>query len=60
MAANIDTGEIPLVLIAPAWKKWGKATTVKAAVTILHSPNDAVVSFEDSRELLRNSGLPDD
>ena len=40
VAMSIDTGDVPLVLIAPAWKRWGAATTVKAAVTILHSEHD--------------------
>ena len=60
VAMNIDTGETPVVLIAPAWKKWGTATSVKAATIILHSANDDVVPIEGSRELLRRSGLADD
>jgi hypothetical protein len=28
---NIDAGTKPLVLLCPAWKRWGTATTVKAA-----------------------------
>lgn len=35
-------------------------STVEPEVTILHSPHDDLVSIEDSRELLRNSGLPED
>jgi len=60
VAMNIDTGNTPLVLIAPAWKTRGPVTTVKAAVTILHSANDDVVPIENSRQLLNNSGLPED
>jgi alpha-beta hydrolase superfamily lysophospholipase len=60
VAVNLRTGKVPLVLIAPAWKRWGTATVVKKAVTILHSANDDVVPIEDSRELLRNSGLSED
>ncbi len=60
VAANIDTAEVPLVLIAPAWRKWGKATTVKADTIILHSEHDGVVPIEDSRELLSQSRLPED
>jgi len=59
-AVNIRSGVLPLVLLAPAWKKWGAATTVRQPVTILHSPYDDVVPIEDSRELLRNSGLSED
>jgi hypothetical protein len=58
VAMSIDSKYAPLILIAPAWKNWGRMTTVKPEVTILHSPHDDLVSIEDSRELLRNSGLP--
>jgi alpha-beta hydrolase superfamily lysophospholipase len=60
VAMNMDTGNTPLVLIAPSWKKRGTATTVKARTIILHSAHDDVVPFDDSRELLRRSGLPED
>ena len=58
VAMNIDTGATPLVLLCPAWKRWGTATTVKPATIILHSQADDVVPFADSEELVRNSGLP--
>ena len=58
VAMNIDSGNIPLVLLCPAWKKWGTATTVKPNTTILHSRADDVVPFADTKELLANSGLP--
>jgi hypothetical protein len=58
VAMSINSKSAPLILIAPAWKNWGTMTTVKPEVTILHSPHDDLVSIEDSRELLRNSGLP--
>lgn len=58
VAMNINAGETPLVLLCPAWKRWGMATTVKSGTVILHSPADDVVPFADSQELLRNSGLP--
>jgi hypothetical protein len=60
VALNIDSGQTPLVLLCPAWKKWGTATTVKANATILHSRADEVIPFTDSQELLDNSGLPAD
>ena len=59
VAMNIDSGDTPLVLLCPAWKTWGTATTVKPNTTILHSRADETVPFEDSVELLRNSSLPD-
>jgi hypothetical protein len=36
VAMNIETGDTPLVLLCPAWKTWGTATTVKSNTTILH------------------------
>ncbi len=60
VAVNINCGSTPLVLLCPAWKRWGTATTVKAGTVILHSPADDVVPFVDSEELLRNSNLPSD
>ena len=59
VAMNIDLGTTPLVLLCPAWKTWGTATKVKPNTTILHSEGDETVPIADSRELLRNSGLPE-
>ena len=59
VAMNIDTGDTPLILLCPAWRTWGTATTVKPNTTILHSRQDETVPFEDSLELLRNSSLPE-
>lgn len=58
VAMNIDSGDTPLVLLCPAWRNWGKATTVKPQTTILHSRADDVIPFTDSEELVANSGLP--
>ena len=58
VAMNLDSGDTPLVLLCPAWKKYGTARAVKKDTTILHSRADDVVSFGDSEELVRNSGLP--
>ena len=58
VAMNIDSKDTPLVLLCPAWKKWGTAKTIRANSTILHSRADDVVPFADSEELVRNSGLP--
>ena len=58
VAMNINSGEAQLVLLCPAWKKWGTARTVKPGTVILHSRADDVVPFADSEELVRNSGLP--
>jgi pimeloyl-ACP methyl ester carboxylesterase len=59
VAVNLDSGLARLVLICPAWKKWGRANTVKAGTQILHSRADDVVPFADSVELILMSGLPE-
>ena len=58
VAMNIDSGATPLVLLCPAWKRWGGARTVKKNTTILHSRADDVVPFADSEDLVRRSRLP--
>jgi hypothetical protein len=58
VAMNLDNGDTPLVLLCPAWKKYGTVKTVKPGTVILHSRADDVVPFGDSEELVRNSGLP--
>ena len=59
VAMNINASPTPLVLLCPAWKKWGAARTVKPGTIILHSKADETIPFADSQELLRNSGLPE-
>jgi len=49
VAMNIASGDALLVLLCPAWKKYGTVKTVRAGT---------VIPFTDSEELLRNSGLP--
>jgi hypothetical protein len=56
VAMNINSGEAKLVLLCPAWKKWGTAKTVKPGTVILHSRADDVVPFAHSEELARSSG----
>jgi hypothetical protein len=61
VAVNMNSGDTtPLVLLCPAWKLWGTATTVKSnkMTIILHSRQDDVISFADSEELIKNSNLP--
>ncbi len=60
VAMNIDSGSTPLVLLCPAWKRWGTARTVKPGTVILHSQADDVVPFADSQELVSTSLLPAD
>ncbi len=48
VAMNLEAGSIPLVLLCPAWKRWGKVKTVKKNTIILHSRADEVIPFADS------------
>jgi hypothetical protein len=49
----------PLVLLCPAWKKWGTVKALKGKTIILHSRNDETIPFADSEELLRVSRRAD-
>jgi len=57
VAMNLRSGHARLVLLCPAWKKWGSAKTVKPGTVILHSRGDEVIPFGESLELARASGL---
>jgi len=59
VAMNLKSGSAGLVLLCPAWKKWGQAQTVKPGTTVIHSRADDVVPFEDSLEWVSKSGLPE-
>jgi len=52
---SINSGEAKLVLLCPAWKKFGTAKAVKPDTVILHSRADDVVPFADSEELAKKS-----
>jgi hypothetical protein len=56
VAMNIKIGNARLVLLCPAWKKWGTARTVSPGTVILHSRADDVIPFADSKDLAGNSG----
>ena len=58
LAMNLQGGSTPLVLLCPAWRKYGEARAVPPGTAILHSRLDDVVPFADSEELIRISGLP--
>ena len=53
---NISSGDAKLVLLCPAWKKWGTAKTVRPGTVILRRRADGVLPFADSEELARSSG----
>ena len=57
VAMNVCADGIPLVLLCPAWKRWGTACSVQPGTVILHSRADDVIPFADSQELVAHSGL---
>lgn len=59
VAMNLRTPGARLVLLCPAWKRWGTAQTVPIGTVILHSPADEVIPFGESSELAALSGLPE-
>ena len=59
VAMKLEAGTTPLVLLCPAWKRWGTAKSVKPGTVILHSEADDVIPIAESRELVRVSGLPE-
>lgn len=58
VAMNMRSNDTPIVLLCPAWKRWGSATRVNPNTTILHSKADDVIPFADSEALINNSQLP--
>ncbi|MBS0263984.1 MAG: alpha/beta hydrolase [Planctomycetes bacterium] len=58
VAMNLQVARAKLVLLCPAWKRWGTVRTVKPGTVILHSRADDVVSYAHSLELVANSGVP--
>ena len=62
---SVNTVGAPLVLIAPAWKRFLSAQQVKEwdircepqKTIVLHSPNDDLVNIEDSYEIADNHGI---
>jgi alpha-beta hydrolase superfamily lysophospholipase len=58
VAMNMNSDDAILVLLCPAWKKYGTAKTIKLGTAILHSRADDVIPFADSEELFKKSGLP--
>ncbi len=58
VAMNLNSSATPLVLLCPAWKRWGTTRTVKLGTLVLNSEADDVIPIADSRELVRVSGLP--
>lgn len=55
LALALESHNVPLILIAPAWKRFEVVKNVRAGAVILHSEYDDIVPFEDSQELFRNN-----
>lgn len=55
VAMNIDSGDAPLVLLAPAWRNWGAVKTVKPQTIVIHSEQDEIIPFADSEALVASS-----
>src|SRR3954454_16888264 len=48
VAMNLVSDSTPLVLLCPAWKRWGTSNRVRSNTIRLHSRADDVVPFGDS------------
>jgi hypothetical protein len=55
VAMNIDSKNIPIILLAPAWRFFGKKDQTKNNSTIIHSENDNLIPIKDSIKLAANS-----
>ncbi len=43
--------KVPMVLIAPAWGKYAPWETISGGTAIIHSEDDEIVNFSDSKDL---------
>lgn len=55
VAMNINSHGAGLVLLCPAWKKWGVAKTVQPRTVVIHSSMDDIIPFTESEALVANS-----
>lgn len=54
VALNMNSGSTPLLLIAPAWKYFGrKNLQLKDNIWIMHSPHDETIPYINSQELVK-------
>lgn len=56
IAMSMESGDVPIILLSPAWKLFGGVNKVKRNCIVIHSKNDEVVPYEKSVELCKNSG----
>jgi len=54
VALNMQAGNTPMLLIAPAWKRFGKKLDkIQNNIFVMHSEHDNTVSYKDSVELVK-------
>lgn len=58
VATAINPRGVPMLLLCPAWKRFGLDARLSGRVRILHAAADDLVPLADSVELLARSGLP--
>lgn len=58
VATALNPRGVPLLLLCPAWKRFGLDARISGPVRILHAAADDLVPLADSVELLARSGLP--
>ncbi len=58
VATALNPRGVPMLLLCPAWLRFGRDARVSGSVRILHAAADDLVPLADSIELLARSGLP--
>lgn len=58
VATALNPRGIPMLLLCPAWKRFGLDARLSGPVRILHAAGDELIPLADSVELLARSGLP--
>lgn len=58
VALHVEAPGAGLVLLCPAWKRWGTPRRAPAGAILLHAVEDEVVPWTDSQDLAAFSGLP--
>jgi predicted alpha/beta hydrolase family esterase len=58
IALSLQTRGAKLVLVAPAWKRFGGNTSLcDESTVVIHSKNDKIIPYSDSVELKENYGV---
>lgn len=54
VALNMKSNDTPLLLIAPAWKRFGnRINSIKNDIYVMHSIHDNTISYDDSLKLVK-------